>query len=209
MLILKKNPPLASALWGECPRKVLRGSSPLVPVLLGLRETQPALVFPKVAHAKKRDIVLPPPLPCFRRSFQPCAQGACSHSLVAQSAAAAIPRCWGHFAWRCGFGLAASASIRPGARVAVALCSGWHSPPSSLRAHPRCSLHLQRRRLQFHPLPPFPLPPRGRGRLRRYKIHESLSVDAEAPFLLALDDYSPRRFIFSWRFHLSSRGGAV
>ena len=209
LFILKKNPPFRRRPLGKYPRKVLRGSSPLVPVLLGLRETQLALVFPEVVHSQKRNIVLPPPQPYFRRSFQPCAQGACSHSLAARSAVTVIPCRWGLFAWRGGFGLSASASSRRCARVTVVLCSGWHSPPSSLRTRPRCSLHLQRRWLQLRPFPPSPLPPRGRGRLRRYKIHESLLVGGGAPSLLAFHCHSPRLFVFSWRFTVIPRGGAV
>lgn len=209
MFILPKNPPCRRRPLGKYPRKVLRGSSPLLPVSLGLRCPQCLLVFPKVVHVQKRNIVLPPPKTPSRRTCKPCAQGACYHSLVARSAAAAIPCRWGLSACRGGFELAVSASSRPCARVAVALCSGWHLPSSIHRARPLCSLHLRRHRLQLRPLLPFPLPPRGRGRLRRYQFYGALSVGGGAPSLLALHCHSPRLFVFSWRFTVTSRGGAV
>lgn len=174
MLILPKNPPCRRRPLGKYPRKVLRGSSPLLPVSLGLRGPQCLLVFPKVAHAQKRNIVLPPPKTLSHRTCKPCAQGACSHSLAARSAVASIPCRWGLFAWRGGFGLAVSASTRRRARVSVALCSGWHLQPSTHRARPLCSLHLRRHRLQLRPFPPFPLPPKGRGRLQRYQFYGAL-----------------------------------
>ena len=59
--ILPKKPPYRCRPLGKYPRKVLRGSSPLPSVSLGLRPAQPALVFPKVAHAPRCGLQLPPP----------------------------------------------------------------------------------------------------------------------------------------------------